>query len=436
VAVLAVTLGCGRAGAPPPGTSNTPALNERATIDAFLRAEGEAIEWIAAADPRLAIRARVRATDAMLAQLGTESVLSEDLSGQIRNRSLDLFAFRARLRALARAKDRLGAFDDHLPEVGPNNVLARPRLERELLLRLVDEETARAQAESRLGEASGDLVRGILSTWTPLTVPQDWPDRDAWLSKHLLDVRESLQDGRPRTGPLDLDLALYPLERLLVPLDEFPRGAAAIAEVRVTLDQTARSGPKLVQMSIVSQRLKAHLGVDLDPALWQSELEETEASLRQRAERALSESGTARADALASCRQMLFVEGSCPVVSGTRVRSMAPPPERAAICGVLSALADDSIAAAALAALHDDVLLALAAVSDSPPPRTRLLCSPEDDKVDDFRRAARERPVVALGVAFAARLLYGHGGDGTRLRAWSALGEAPLDIVARELGEH
>jgi hypothetical protein len=47
---------------------------------------------------------------------------------------------------------------------------------------------------------------------------------------------------------------------------------------------------------------------------------------------------------------------------------------------------------------------------------------------------ARERPTVPLGVALAAELLYGDGRSEERLQAWRALGDAPLDIVARELG--
>ncbi len=46
---------------------------------------------------------------------------------------------------------------------------------------------------------------------------------------------------------------------------------------------------------------------------------------------------------------------------------------------------------------------------------------------------ARERPVVAVGVALAAELVYRGPSPEQRIRAWRALGEAPLDIVAREL---
>jgi hypothetical protein len=88
-----------------------------------------------------------------------------------------------------------------------------------------------------------------------------------------------------------------------------------------------------------------------------------------------------------------------------------------------------------MVALHDDLLLALSALMTSPPPRTTLLSKPDDDQVDALRRMARERPVVALGPALAASLLFGDdpATDDARLRAWLSLGEAPLDVVEREL---
>jgi hypothetical protein len=96
-------------------------------------------------------------------------------------------------------------------------------------------------------------------------------------------------------------------------------------------------------------------------------------------------------------------------------------------------LTEESLPTVGLVALHDDVLLSFAAVVPAPPPRTRLLSHPEDDSVDAMERTARERPVVVLGIALAAELLYGSGEVATRLEAWRALGEAPLDVVEREL---
>jgi hypothetical protein len=445
-----------------PGGSRTPAEVARAPeaddarrVASFGREESAAMSWIAAADPRLAARERVGRSGGaaapeviepvgtepdVLKEIGMEALMAEDASATIHDGSLDLFAFRARAHALDKAAELLAA-NDPLPDTAPGagGVIARPKLERELLARLIDEERARAAEEAKLGDTAGDLVRAIVGTWTRPAAPDEWRLRDEWLGKHLLDIRDSLRasshDAGPRTGPPDLDVALYPLERLLAPLP-FPHGSAAIAALRVGLDEDMRTVPPLVAAERVVREARIHLGVTVDPTTLAGRFDPTAARLTELASAALAASGGERPAIEARARELLLVERPCAPVPGSRVRSMAPPPERAAICGALDALADDKLPAAGLVALHDDLLLADAAFTTSPPPRTGLLSHPDDDTVDALRRAARERPVPAIGVALAAELLYGApGSDGAyaRLHAWRALGEAPLDVVAREL---
>jgi hypothetical protein len=410
-----------------------PRVDDETLVAEFGRIEDDAMGWLAAADPRLASRENATAPDDILKRIGTEAVLAEDATAVIRGNSLDLFAFRARARVLDQAAQRVGAFTARLPDLASSTgAPAHPRLERELLIRLIEEERSRVLEEAKLSDASGDLVRAIVETWTPPATPQDWPDRDAWISKHLLEMRDSLRQGPPRTGPLDLDVSLYPLERLLAPL-EYPRGSAAIAELRVALDADMRSVPSLVVPERIARDAKTHLGIAVDSAALPTRIERVEARLRNLATKALAESGAARATVEARARKLLFAEGPCPTVPGSRVRSMGPPPERAAICGALRALAEEVPPGAALVALHDDLLFADAALTTAPPPRTGLLSHPENDVVDALRRTARERPILVIGVALAAELLYGQDGPDDRLRAWSALGEAPLDVVAREI---
>ncbi|MBV9948939.1 MAG: hypothetical protein JOZ69_18970, partial [Myxococcales bacterium] len=161
---------------------------------AFVHVEDDALGWLAAADPRLAIRADTVAPDAMLKHIGTEAILAEDATAQIRGGSLDIFAFRARAHALEQAAKLVRDFRDPLPEAGPlGSTIARPKLERELLARLIEEERTRTDDEAKLGEASGELVRAIVATWKAPSAPQDWLDRDNWLSKHLLEIRDSVR---------------------------------------------------------------------------------------------------------------------------------------------------------------------------------------------------------------------------------------------------
>ncbi len=434
--LLLLATGCARP--VPASTRATPSpADDAKRVATFGRLEDEAMSWIAAADPRLAARANVpgSSTDDVLKRIGTEAVLAEDATAEIHGGSLDLFAFRARASALDQAAHRVAAFADPLPDgAAPADAIARPKLERELLARVIQEEEVRAAEEARLGEASGDLVRAIVAMWTPPAVPEEWPLRDAWVSKHLLEIRDSLRQGRPRTGPLDLDVELYPLERLLAPL-QFPRGAAAIAQLRVGLDEDMRAVPPLVIPERVAFGVRVHLGVTVDEAALAARFVQTAARLREMASAALEASGPGRPAIEARARQLLLVERPCPAVPGTRVRSMGPPPERAAICGILRALMEEPVQSAALVALHDDILLVAAAVTANPPPRTGLLSHPEDDLVDALRRAARERPVPAIGVGLAAELLYATPGADARLRAWRELGEAPLDVVAREISD-
>jgi hypothetical protein len=437
IAGALLAAGCGA----PAGAVRAPALGpaeaateDRAHTTELAQAEDEAIGWMAAADPRLAARASTVGPREVLERIGTEAVLAEDPSAQIQGSSLDLFAFRARAHALEEAGKRLAAVHTPLPETGPlGSALARPRLERELLERLLAEERARAVEEAQLGDASGDLVRAIVQTWAQPERPQDVQDRDKWVSRHLLEIRDSLRPAGPRTGPPDLDVALYPLERLLAPM-QFPRGSAAIAQVRVTLDADMRAVPRLRDAGRVARGAKLHLGVDVDPPAMAARLERLEAQLHDLALRALEQAGAdGRRAVEARARELLLVERPCPSVPDTRVRAMAPPPERAAACGVLKALTEEPSHAAALVALHDDVLLSFAAVVPAPPPRTGLLSHPADDDVDALERMARERPVVVLGAALAAELVYGQDGANERIAAWRALGEAPLDVVAREM---
>lgn len=420
-----------RPAAGPPADDQRVAREETA---AFAQVEDDVLAWLFAADPRLAARANASAPPELLARIGTDAVLSEDTTAIIRGGSLDLFAFRARARALSQAAARLAAFHGALPEAGPlGSALARPRLERELLDRLVGEEMQRAAVEAKLGDASGELVRAMVALWQPPKTPQEVPELDAWAAKHLLEIRDSLHAPQPRVGPRDLDVALYPLERLLAP-PEFPRGAAAIAQVRMAIDADARKVPAVETAEPLARAVKMHLGLDVAPATLADRLALLEATLRDGAEHELASLSDAdRADALDRARQLLLVERPCPGVPDSRVRDMAPPPERAAACGVLHVLAEEPSHAAVAVALHDDVLLSMCAVTSNPPPRTKLLSRPEDDDVDAFERDARERPVVALGAALAIELVTAHGDAGQRVAAWHALGEAPLDVVAREM---
>ena len=200
----------------------------------------------------------------------------------------------------------------------------------------------------------------------------------------------------------------------------------------MALDEDSRATPRVSVGTRVAHAIQVHLGLTVDPSALAERLDRIEVKLREAASRELNAlDDVARTAALSRARELLFVEGLCPASADCRLGSMAPPPERAAVCGALRALGDDGTRVAALVALHDDVILSFASVTASTPPRTKLLSRPTDEDFDSIQRMARERPVLALGPAFAAEILQGSEG---RLAAWRTLGDAPLDIVARELG--
>jgi hypothetical protein len=409
----------------------------KARVAELVASEGRALSWLAAADPRLAARLGTRAPDEVLSQIGTEAVLAEDASASIHDGTLDLFGFRARAVALGHAAREAASIPPDLPAVGAVDARgdepARPLLERELLVRLVDEEAARDTEEGALGPASGDLVRAMLATWKAPSGDDAWRARDTWAARHLGEIADSLRGPSVHEGPFDLDQALYPLERLLAPLS-FPKAAAAIAHLRTALDDV-RGVPPLRSAASIGRGTRTHLGVSTDLAALGTRLVGVREHLRARALAILTDAGGGRGAIEAQARELLFVEGPCPAVIGSRVRAAAPPPERAPICGALKALTEPGTKSAAVIALHDDLSLAMAAFDPSPPPRTALLSRPDDEHVDSLRRSARERPVVAIGLALAALVLYDDPAatDG-RTSTWAALGDAPLDVVARELG--
>src|SRR5215472_6483170 len=99
---------CGGSATGPRGPAQLSAAErERAAAADFVTLEEHVLEELAAADPRLALRTHVAAPEGLLQQLGTQSVLHEDVNATVRGGSLDLFAFRARAQTLDQARASL-----------------------------------------------------------------------------------------------------------------------------------------------------------------------------------------------------------------------------------------------------------------------------------------------------------------------------------------
>lgn len=447
--MLALAVGCG----PAPGNVEAPrAMDETASrVARFKSVEDDVLHTLAAIDRRVARRAHLEPREEDLRHLTMGAVLAEDASLAVVDGAIDPFSFEARARGLAAVKATLATAPAELPLAsGP---LAAPALERELLLRLVDEEVVRLEEERALPRSASSLVRAVVETWQAPASQQHAAERDRWLSRRLHEVSASISGGAaPGTGALDvvrareLDDALDALEHdaesgglvrataELVKLRELLEGLATRPAVAASSDWTS-----------VGRRLQVHLGLALAPDVLERRLDAAERALRSAATRA-ADGAHLDPDALAAHAALLvFAGGPCAVaVPGSRVRSMAPSPERAVGCrlrqGMLSAT-DDTMRAYMLVAMHDHVVVAQWALDAARGTATiaqatgkhRPLSRPGPDVAARWERIALARPVAAIGGGLAADVLFGAGDPGARARVWSELGEVPLDIAEREL---
>jgi hypothetical protein len=436
LAVLA-TSGLGCASAASQGlVARSPADDGREGVAAFAQTEARGIDALAAVDPRLARRFDTHPSSNALQTIGTAAVLAEDATATMRGGSLDLFAFKARAAALSRLDVEVAKSSAALPEVGdPAGPVARPRLERELLVRAIVEERARAAEESALGDAAAPLVRAMVELWSPGDTAADWHDTDVWVMERLLLIRDSYATAETRTAASDLEPALFELEKLLVPM-QFGKSAFALTQLHAALDKDSRTTPLAMSPSELSARARVHLGFGVTPTTT-SELARAAAQLEPIVARGLA--GLAEGDRVAiekEARSLLFAEAKCPPVVRSRMRSASPPPERSAVCNVLTLAQRAAASTAALMALHDEIVVSTWALAP-PSPRAHLgtfSFRVDDDLADTMKELAASRPLVPLAAGLVAAFLYRDVAEAPNVAArWQSIGEAPLDVVEREI---
>jgi hypothetical protein len=196
------------------------------------------------------------------------------------------------------------------------------------------------------------------------------------------------------------------------------------------------------------QRLVTHLGIRESEAELYAELARLEASLRAEAAAGLSSIGEAAArTVLQGSESHLLVETACEARSeDSRARRFRPPPERAFLCSPLAELARGGVEAQLRATiiLHDGVALASWAMAiheggvdpDEAPHGRGLLSDVPPERMGGLVRFAAVRPAQCIALARMASLLEGAGPSERRARAsrWLDYGDAPLDLVARDLG--
>ncbi|WP_394824090.1 hypothetical protein [Pendulispora albinea] len=413
------------AAATEPGSENT---------ERFARDEEAILGELSALDARLARRTGIAAKEADVRKNVMGAILAEDSTLKVGDEgALDLFSFEARARGLSGASQRAREWSYPLTRGS--------ELERRLLVRLIDEEMARVAEERALPRSASELVRGMVACWVQPATPEATKERDKWLARRLNDVRGSLRDGAlTKFEANELDDSLDALEHLTT---GYMESAAAIARLRVALDQAKPAKDPPHDGDKVQRAAAAHLGLTTDSELF-TRMERAEKELRQ----AISTANAARSEAEmhaieADAMDRVLVEGRCEG-TGSRLRSRNPPPERAYLCGTLRRLSEADAPRAQMAslmALHAELVIALWTSpihfgQDAPyraATKLRPLMPIPPEREVRLLRVAAVRPVAALAVGWAATLLTRGGVEGIRPRAtrWLRFGDAPLDIVER-----
>ena len=413
--------------------------SERARdVGASRRLEEEALEWIdgGRSAPRGARGAT--APDEVLEKIGMMAVLAEDTTRDHPRdgRSISSPSARGRARSTEAAKV-VAAFRSPLPEAGPAR-RARWRGRGS---------SGSCSSASRRGERARRTTRRSSATPRGSSSAASWrrgrlrrrrrtcQDATRGSRKHLLEIRDSLREPAPAHRAARSRRGALPA-RAPARADASTRGrprrsrSCAWRSTRTCARRRAAA-----RRSASRPAAKVHLGLALDVAALPARLERLEARLRELAVQALEASAgaDARRGIEARARELLWSERPCPRWPTRAVRAMAPPPERAAVCGALRALTEEARPRAALVALHDDVLLSLAAVVRAPPAAHRAALAPARTTTSTRSSGWRASAPSSRSARPSPRSSSTAPRDrDDRIAAWRALGEAPLDVVARE----
>lgn len=438
--LLLVAAGCVSRAKPPEDPAPDPAIR----VHAFEEAEEEVLRDLAAIDRRLAKRARITPREDDLRKNAMNALFAEDPTVFIVEGAIDPFSFEARARGLAAVKQKIEKMPTNLPATSPGMTPA-PAFERDLLIRLVEEEVLRLEEERALPRSASALVRAIVDTWPAPTSIEQVGERDRWIARRLGEVRESMTKATLDTvRARELDDALDALEHL-VDAPGFQRSTAELVRVREALETQGSRPPQGAQSDWpdVARRLRAHVGVTTAPEAIERALDAAEKDLKKRADAAVATAKIPRDVLVARLATAVFAKGDCvDAVPGSRVRSMATPPERAPACHLrhfVAGASDDASRAVVLAALHDHVVVAQWALDVArgqgalaqATNRHLLFALPSPDTMARLERLAQARPVIAIAAGELARILAAAEDPATVARAWNERGDVPFDVAAK-----
>jgi hypothetical protein len=438
-AFIVVVTACG--GAAAGGGVGHPAAS-RAELDRFLADEERALTLLAAADPRIAARG-VTADETALHHATMSAILAEDATLAMEGDRPDVLSFEVRARALDMASEIVTHWKVPPSDPDPTSAM-RPALEVELLGRLISSEKLRLASERDVPRSAGILLGGLAATWRTPALKEIDP-RDGWLSRRLAEVTQSVTPQSLTVLERDaLDDALDPLERVVA--DVLPKSRAALVALRVAtsaMDPAARSPDR---WSTLAPRLHADAGTMLSSdtllAFFAVEAKSLRAEISQLVVGVTDDRADRVGEALAA-----GAPAPCNTVSvGSRVRSLEPAPERAFDCALRSSViaahtAEENLDV--LITMHDAVVAAAWAVilARGGGPETIALGAPKPiapmspTLEGKLMRFAATHPVEAIDRALSIAWIMRSGLAEAALRAdaWKTFGDAPLDVIEREL---
>ncbi len=429
--LVAACIGCGsaptRVEIPAPPVSADASLDDLA--GGWREHEDEVLGWLSRGDPTFGLRVGVVPT------LSTPDAEVEANWLNARDRG----------QALEEAEIALARWDVPAKLLqGKSDRAWELRLERELVVRAVREERYRYERERELPRAASDLVRATIAAFKGAPSTDSSKAHARWITRRLDEVRASLRSGPLSAMELaELEDALDPLER-----DALLEVNAVIARLRVDLEAQPRAPSRAPDARAIERSVGAHLGTSFPLTVIRSRLERAEASMRDavRAQAARMSTEEGRA-AERAAEQLLFTASRCGAAGiPSQMRRALPSPERALVCASVRAVADarnDTDALAALIALHDEMSVALWAIAmgslgmdgDTAQRSYKLMSATPPERSVRWVRLAAVRPATAIGAGLGAEMLARRGvSEAPRIaRAWGAFGDAPLDIVEREV---
>jgi hypothetical protein len=411
-------------------------------LDRFLADEDHVLSLLAAADARIAQRG-ITPDPVTLHHVVMGGVLAEDQTMDMEGDRPDVFSFDVRSRALDAAMAIVDKWKVP-PESGAT--LARPDLELELLHRMVASEKLRLVGERDLPRSASVLLGALASTWRVPDV-KDAQTHDDWLARRIGQVTASLApQSLTLTERDDLDDSLDPLEHAM---EGMTKSSAALVALRLAVQRVDVAARPRDRWDAIALRLAADDGTELSADTLLALLV-TEAKLLKSEIDALvgakidDEIATRAAESLAKI-------GACETksVMASRVRALQPPPERAFDCAIrerlIAAHASNEVLDVLLA-MHDAVVCASWAVitARGGDATTIALAAPKllaplpPTAEGRLARFAATRPIVAITRALSVEWIMRNGLGEAVMRAegWRAFGDAPIDVIDRELHPH